>query len=181
MLIAVKSCAAHWDRCAAIRDTWWTPDVHFFTGDELGVPDSYDALPLKTREICRWAIKHGHSDVFFCDTDTYVCVPRLRTHLCPYIGYRLHEKDYASGGAGYWLDDKALQIVAQADAARFKLEDEFVGTVLKEAGIPLFNDHRYSLFEDVLPENTIRSRHLSSRTFFEIPMMYEAHERANGR
>jgi len=183
MLIAVKSCDAHWPRCAAIRDTWWTPEVHFFTGPQLGVHDHYDALPQKTREICRWVLANTKEPyAYLCDTDTYVCVPRLLAlPLSDYMGYHLYEKTYASGGTGYVLSRKCMEIVAGCDAGRFTLEDEMVGTVLAEAGVRLVHEPRFSLFEDVLPDNHIISRHLSSRTFFEIPMMYDAHRRAYDR
>lgn len=181
MLVAVKSCEAHWDRCSAIRDTWAGDDarVHFFTGAELGVHDSYEALPAKTRAICQWAIKRGHLWAFFCDTDTYVCLPRLKPPEHDYVGYRLEGKDYASGGAGYWLSRKAMEIVAKANPEKFKNEDEMVGTVLALFGIQLVHDPHYSLYQDVLPSNQIVSRHLSSRTAYQIEFMLAAHRKAS--
>jgi len=179
MLIAVKSCEAHWNRCAAIRDTWGTPEVHFFTGHELGVHDSYDALPHKTRAICKWAIEHGHPWAFLCDTDTYVHVPRLLAlPLTDYMGYHLEGKDYASGGAGYILSHKAMKIVAGADPDGFANEDEFVGKTLV-GKVRLCHEPRFSLYEDVLPTNHVISRHLSSRHAYQVEFMYAAHRRAN--
>ena len=180
MLIAVKSCDAHWDRCSAIRDTWWTPIVHFLTGNELNIPDSYEALPLKTRAICKWAVTRGFLWATLVDTDTYVSVPRLTAETWgDYTGYRLEEKDYASGGAGYVLSRRAMMAIAHCDAEAYKAEDEMVGKVLKNAGINLVHDPRFSLYEDVLPSNKVITRHLSSRGAYEINFMYAAHRRAN--
>ena len=183
MLIAVKSCEAHWARCKAIRHTWgdvgrW---IHYFFGYELGVGDRYEDLPSKTVAICRWAILHDHNPIFLCDTDTYVFVPRL--YQVPYSGYRgyqLEGKGYASGGAGYLLYGDSLEIIAEAKANEFQNEDEMVGTVLAQNGVPLIHDPRFSLYQDVLPDNDIISRHLSSRGPFNIEMMYEAHRKAMG-
>ena len=178
MLIAVKSCEAHWSRCAAIRDTWWTPQVHFFTGNELDVPDDYAHLPQKTKAICQWAVTRGHLWAFLCDTDTYVHVPRLLAlPLTDYMGYHLEGKDYASGGAGYVLSRKAMDIVANSSTDGFANEDEFVGKTLL-GRVRLCHEPRLSLYDDVLPGNHIISRHLSSREEFKIPMMHEAHRRA---
>src|SRR5271166_6178561 len=179
MLIAIKSCEAHWERCSAIRDTWWTPEVMFFTGPMLGVHDCYARLPDKTKAICQWALEHNVSHLYKTDTDTYVHVPRLlEAPRHDYAGYQLEGKCYASGGAGYWLSRKAMETVAACDPSKFQFEDEMVGTVLLEAGITVHHDSRYALYEDVLPSNSIISRHLSSRVPFEIPMMYEAHRKA---
>lgn len=178
VLIAVKSCEKHWDRCSAIRDTWWTEQVMFFTGNMLNVHDSYEALPAKTQAICRWAVARGHLWAYLCDTDTYVHVPRLKAlPLTDYMGYHLEGKDYASGGAGYILSRKAMEIIAKADIKDFTAEDEMVGKVLL-GKVRLCHEPRFSLYEDVLPGNDIISRHLSSRKVFEIGMMYEAHRKA---
>ena len=174
MLVAVKSCEAHWDRVSAIRDTWAgdDPRVHFFTGWELNVPDTYEALPQKTHAICKWALQRKIAPVFLCDTDTYVCLPRLEP-ASSYTGYKLPDKEYASGGAGYWLNMEEMTLVAAGDPAKFTNEDEMVGALV---GSPI-HDPRYALYDDVLPSNDIITRHLSSRKAFEVGMMYKAHRR----
>ena len=175
MLVAIKSCEAHWDRCSAIRDTWAKDSgiVRAFTGWQLDVPDTYEALPLKTHAICKWALKRGYLNVFFCDTDTYVCLPRLKPNGHDYVGYKLPDKEYASGGAGYWLSRKAMEMVTAGDPGKFANEDEMVGALVG----PPVHDSRYALYDDVLPGNEVISRHLSSRGPFEISMMYEAHRK----
>lgn len=183
LLIAIKSCEAHWKRFAAQCDTWvncpiFVP-VEAYTGKHLGVPDDYAHLPHKTCAICK-AIKDRTDHAFLCDTDTYVHVPRLlEAPRYDYAGYQLEGKHYASGGAGYWLSRKAMEVVAAGDPSRFEFEDEMVGTLLLEAGIVVHHDPRYALYEDVLPNNHVVSRHLSSRGPFEISMMYDAHRKAN--
>src|SRR5271157_2354216 len=181
MLIAVKSCEFHWPRCSAIRQTWGeSPLIYFFTGWQLDVPDDYANLPAKTKVICQWALKRNHEHAFLCDSDTYVHVPRLlEAPRHDYAGYQLEGKCYASGGAGYWLSRKAMETVAACDPSKFQFEDEMVGTVLLEAGIIVHHDPRYALYADVLPDNDIISRHLSSRGPYEINFMYAAHRRAN--
>jgi len=179
MLIAVKSCEQHWDRCSAIRETWGaSPLVQFFTGNFLHVRDEYEYLPHKTNRICRWALSHGQESLFLCDTDTYVAIPRLLlVDRLPYTGYKLEGKNYASGGAGYLLCREAIAAVAEANPSKYAFEDQMVGEACENADIHLWHDSRFSLYNDPLPENEIISRHLSSRKPFEIPMMHEAHRR----
>ena len=69
-----------------------------------------------------------------------------------------------------------MQIVAEAPCTT-GWEDEFVGLALNDKDIKLHHDSRYSIYEECLQGNDIISQHLSGRGAFEIPMMYEAHER----
>jgi hypothetical protein len=183
MIIAVKSCEKHWDRVKAIRETWGkSPMVYFFTGDFLRVPDDYAHLPHKTKAICQWTLRHNYDWAFLCDTDTYVSVPRLlKADQHTYMGYRLENKNYASGGAGYMLSRKAMEVVSQGNPDEFENEDEMVGTLLGKVGISVHHDRRFSLYQDVLPGNKVISRHLSSRGPFKLEMIHEAHQRANDR
>lgn len=188
VLIAVKGCKAHLERWQAQMQTWAVPTsllppftlLGYFTGELLKVPDDYGHLPEKTKAIC--GMVKDHDFCFLTDTDSYVSIPKLLAsgyEAHDYIGYRLEGKDYASGGAGYWLSRKAMQVVASCDPSRFTAEDEMVGTVLKEAGIKLHHDPRYALYRDVLPTNDVISRHLSSRGPYQIEFMYAAHRLAN--
>jgi hypothetical protein len=77
VLLAVKSCQRDLDHgCHDIIRSTWGKDVHeanlrFFVGALqesekisqgdvfLNVPDDYDSLPFKTREILRWSLVHS--------------------------------------------------------------------------------------------------------------------------
>src|ERR1700722_15841442 len=101
LLVAVKSCNQHRDlgHHNVIRETWGKSlDVKFFLGGGMGknepdelrldCPDDYHSLPLKTREICKWAMGKKVDHLFICDTDSYVIPSKLLT--CGYEQY-----DYA--------------------------------------------------------------------------------------
>lgn len=147
----------------------------------LNCLDDYASLPFKTQELCRWALREAYDFVFLCDNDTYVCVPRLfasdfyrydysgwfvrcvscapdADEHCTCVaenGERLYS--YASGGSGYWLSRKAMEIVVAADFTKDPLrsnspepstrgEDLQVGWALGRAGVRCHRDYRYSLY-----------------------------------
>jgi hypothetical protein len=153
VLLAIESCHGHYAQSQVIRSSWLlnrNVDYRFFLGgrDYNGKPkpdevwldcaDSYEELPFKTQGLLGWALEKGYDYVFKCDTDTYVCVPRLLTSGFwehDYTGYFERCKScrpsatghcqclsgngerfysYASGGAGYWLSARAAAIVVGA-------------------------------------------------------------------
>jgi hypothetical protein len=189
-LIAIKSCEAHRHRVSAQLKTWgaYQVPIRVYTGPLLGVPDDYVNLPVKVKEICRDL--RDREFVFLMDTDTYVVPERLLNSGfeqhdysgCALTAYNIQLK-YASGGAGYWLSKKALNILADADWSKVSgcdaNEDMHVGYILAQNGITLHHDPRYALYESPLPDNEIISEHLSSRGPFEIQMMYDAHGKMN--
>jgi hypothetical protein len=176
LLIAVKSCQRDLKLGFhnVIRGTWGKDakalgiDVRFFVGAEatpyqsdevhVKVADEYNALPYKTREICRWANGKMLDYVFLCDTDTFI---RLDTMLAWYEKIKLNKYDYAgkisqpankpfryehtgregqkeyhercypwaSGGFGYFLSRKAVQEVA-FEHPMSQCEDLWVGQVI---------------------------------------------------
>lgn len=175
LLIAVKSCEADLRRGyhQVIRDTWGQnvvlpeADLLFFTGDffpaaelrsdEVSLPckDDYDNLPLKTREICRYAVARGYDYVLLCDTDTYI-IPRLLLQVGfeKYDYYGLIQRPlgqafsydaidrhgahhpgtyypWASGGFGYFLSKRAANIIAPVEPDSWA-EDLWVGQVMNE-------------------------------------------------
>jgi hypothetical protein len=187
MHIAVKSCEAHWDRVYAQRGTWaWDYHELYFplTGKMLGVPDDYGHLPHKTKAICNYFFGDY---LFLCDTDTYVHAERLISGLTEphdYVGHALEINGipYASGGAGYWLSRKAMDIIArEAVPDHFPYEDYMVGATLYEHRIPLHHDPRYTLALDSWPEpgNDLITKHLSMNGPYKVEMMYKAHRRAH--
>ena len=169
LLIAVKSCQDHKDRGDhnVIRSTWGKDakalgiEVRFFMGasmnqyqsDEvhLKCADDYNALPFKTREICKWASGKVIDYVFLCDNDTFL-IPRLLLKtgfenfdyagkISKPIGIpfryehtgregqkELYQRCYpwASGGFGYFLSKKALAEIAYGFPTS-ECEDLWVG------------------------------------------------------
>lgn len=115
--------------------------------------DDYNALPFKTREICRWARGKAVDYVLLVDTDTYVNVKNIPMEIVGYdyagkidrpIGkpFRYETVDrqenkeviqrcypWASGGWGYFLSKKALESVA-FDYPSSWAEDLWVGQVI---------------------------------------------------
>lgn len=140
ILLAVASCARDCGNGfnQAIRDTWGQDvegaDLRFFTGagggasDEVALDcrDGYLGLPEKTWALARWALTQGYSHVFKCDTDTFVRPAEMLAsdfHRYDYVGTfngplgvarAVYGRCYAwaSGGSGYWLSSRALELVA---------------------------------------------------------------------
>lgn len=170
LLIAVKSCSDHLDRGfhEKIRQTWGQSlPVKFFIGETmrkheadeliLDCPDDYHSLPLKTREICRWATGKMIDYLYICDTDTFVKSDKLLQsgfETADYAGkidrpfgepfpYNAVDRDgqttfyprcfsWASGGFGYFLSRKAFTVIADKNPAGFWAEDLFIGQVMGE-------------------------------------------------
>ena len=140
------------NRIQALRDTWLKDvekfkshvDYKFFYGephdrepleDEIflkGVPDDYEHLPHKTIAICRYAKEHGYDMLFKCDDDTAVYVDRIIHEALSghwdYAGY-LNGK-VATGGTGYWLSKRAINIIADKATPNHWAEDVTVSKVL---------------------------------------------------
>jgi hypothetical protein len=84
--------------------------------------------------------------VFHACVDTWINVPRLLMSgfsFYDYTGYRCDE-GHGSGGMGYWLSEKAINVLLAQETHRGVSEDLWVGTVLGRAGISLHEDRRYS-------------------------------------
>jgi hypothetical protein len=105
---------------------------------ELGVDDSYDGLPAKVREICRWALLYGYDELVKVDDDVYLVPGRLPDYAAyDYVGnFRMHNGlspyDYASGFC-YRLGRRAIELVAGAELTRDTMEDRWVGHVMGSA------------------------------------------------
>lgn len=168
VLIAIVSCAR--DRAAheLIRRTWAKNipvDHRFFVGrgcelsreDEvlLDVPDDWDGLPQKTRAVCRWAVAHDYDFLFKCDTDSYVCVPRLlesgfrKYHYSGCCGETANQYPNAcfpANGGGYWLSYRAFSYLAEHMNLGLgkNCEDWCVFlSLMKGAGLFVHHDPRY--------------------------------------
>jgi hypothetical protein len=152
-------------RIEAQRDTWLKDikafssyvDYRIFYGrgagrasesDEifLDVDDDYMHLPQKMRGIYQWALEHGYDYIFKCDDDTFVYVDRLMAsgfEQWDYTGFCFHRTgNYVSGGPGYWLSKKAMQIIVNASPEHWA-EDLCTGRELMRNGIKPHRDARY--------------------------------------
>lgn len=200
ILIAIASCAEHLNRNTAVLETWasrdyfWQGDaferrfngvfIKLFTGRDLGVSDDYKALPQKVKAICEYADVHEFDFLWKGDSDTFVWLDRLLTSgferhdYCGWTGGVVEpSKEYASGGAGYWLSRKAFEIVANAQLTDDTCEDRWVGRVLYDAGIIVHRDTRYGtpqLF-DTRPGNAFTDKTLLTYHPVSPKMMYELH------
>jgi galactosyltransferase len=183
LLVAVKSCRQDMDRGYhdIIRGTWGQALrgkalLRFFVGhtggdyfmahpratarhlqsDEVEVDsaDDYNSLPFKTRAICHWATTKVINNIFLCDTDTYVNVPKLLScgyerydyvgKIGPLLGetfpYEAVDRNkvsefipacysWASGGYGYFLSKNATWLISDTFPKHWA-EDLWVGQVL---------------------------------------------------
>lgn len=159
--------AVSYERVRGVRETWakYLPaferyvSLKFFYGspsseprqlfnDEvfLGVPDGYSSLPQKVKAIYQWALGKGYDYVFKCDDDTFLYLDRLMASGFEghdYLGYCYPSHgNYISGGTGYWLSRKAMEILALSDPEGWA-EDKWVGLTLGKHGIKPTRDARY--------------------------------------
>jgi hypothetical protein len=206
ILIAVESCFKDAHKHQAIRDTWGKEfgrrQAKFFMGgagagpfeDEifLGtfIDDSYEALSLKTRAMCQWALAHDFDYMFKCDTDTLIDAERLISSAFSNYDYLGGENadinvpgfaprriEFCSGGAGYWLSRKALTIVSNAVNIRTQAEDVFVADALLQHGIrPTFHPG-YRWRPGAAIDKDMVTLHLSSalQKKYEPSQMYQAY------
>jgi len=177
ILIALPSCHSlrYWHE--SIRHTWGRDvkgaDLRFFLGlpkveaqqDEvsLEVGDSLPELSHKTVAIFRWALSNNYDFCLKADLDTLVFPDRFMNsgfEACDWTGGQ--NSFFASGGAGYVLSRKAMQIVVDYPVTTTTDEDVHTAKALLEQGINLHHDPRY-LF---IPGQTLTSEtityHLSS-------------------
>ncbi len=136
-LIAIISCESYRvnGNNQALRDTWLPdvakePGLHYkiFMGqgskpdkeDEvfLDVPDDYQHISYKGREIHKYALDNDYDFVYKCYPDTYLCPSRLMRsdfQNYDYVGNfacKLKSgQQYCTGGTGYWLSRKAYSLL----------------------------------------------------------------------
>ena len=203
LLIAILSCRQHAVFQQAQRSTWVKDvpqdiDVRYFVGhsdialDEVFLgedaicPESglklYPTLPTKTKLLCKWALDAGYDYIFKTDTDTLVNVENLLNSgfaNSEYSGGYNHEEtgEFASGGAGYWLSRRAMQVIVESTVTSWA-EDVFVSLALREKGIlPIWNTgYRWKPGEPI--DNSMITLHLSSvlqRGKYDLAWMYECY------
>lgn len=106
--------------------------------------DDYWSLSAKVQEALRWVVDETNiTHVFKCDDDTFIN-PQVFSEFVlhgAYIGSLMSfEEDpslvYTSGGAGYFLNREAMEIVvSDPEVAANRFEDVAVGYALKKEGI----------------------------------------------
>jgi hypothetical protein len=123
----------------------------------LPCPNTYPALPQRTRLFCRWALDSGGEWDYLlkCDSDTWVHVGRLLAYCerlsadggCDYVGAEWRPAaGYASGGGGYLLSRRAAAVVAEKLTHATGAEDLLAGQVLRQNGIPFSIEPRFVPF-----------------------------------
>jgi hypothetical protein len=205
IVIGVFTCEHYVDRREACEKTWIAdfasdPDVLivFLRGDETlasphslegstlwcRCPDDYLNLAFKTREFARWAAENIEFEYLFrCDDDTYVyrdLFVAYDQNGVDYIGTPVR-REFASGGAGYFLSPRAAELVADADFEA-KTEDRQVGELLAACGIDLTVDSCFRGWTDDwddetdLPTQAHRAEWVTSHLGRKPPeKMYELH------
>jgi hypothetical protein len=204
IVVGVLTCDGYADRRRACEETWvadLAADdvlVAFLRGDETldtpyrwdgstlwcRCPDDYLSVIHKTRAFVRWATENIEFEYLFkCDDDTYVYRDRFVTYDqggADYIGTPVR-REFASGGAGYFLSARAAEMVAEGDFGP-KAEDRLVGELLFDHGIELTVDNRFRGWtnnwdrDTDLPTPDQRSKWVTSHLGRKPPeKMYELH------
>ena len=180
VLIAILSCHYLREHEQAIRNTWALDipagvDYKFFIGNPTVIPevdevfldvgDTLQDLTHKTVSLCRWTLEHGYDYLFKADLDTFVRPVLLMTsgfEKHDYSGGQFGGRDFASGGAGYWLSRKAMGIVVEEVTAEEPWEDYYVANALLKHGVVVHDNPQHKFLPGAhLDENTI-TFHLSS-------------------
>jgi len=154
-LIGLITCERDKRWLTACRDTWLNdvmPDFDVVVADASmlppSIPDTYQTLPQKTKELCRYALKHSYRWLLKIDCD---CFARPKLFKPPYgLDYAGRWRgpshpdavpegvpnhcSFCSGG-GYWLSSRAMQIIVQCEFTKDIAEDRWVGNSLFGYGI----------------------------------------------
>ena len=198
-LIAVPSCHAFRHYEQAIRYTWGKDvpsgvDLRFFLGNRTGIHDTAvhpyavdevkldcgDALADLTHKcvaIFSWALAQGYEYVWKADLDTLLRPSALPTEAHDWIGGQ--NSHFASGGAGYGLSKRAMEIVVGWPVTQTCAEDLHNAEALLNAGIQLHPDTRFKFIPGQPLEPGDVTCHLSSVRAWDAKYrpewMYEAY------
>jgi hypothetical protein len=195
ILIAILSCHAlrHYEQ--AQRDTWIKDippgvDYKFFLGrsntsrgaDEvfLNVGDAFSDITEKAVAVFEWVLAHDYDFVFKADLDTLVRPVALLASGFEHHDYVGGQNSFfASGGAGYWLSRKAMQLAVSKPIAPGPTEDVHVAQAVLDGGLKLHPDSRYKFYPGATLDDGTLTYHLSSvidwtEKYMPI-MMYEAY------
>jgi hypothetical protein len=162
-LIAICSAAKHVERRQACRDTWLTRlpanvAAFFFVGKSdiilneddvvlLDVPDDYDHLAQKVREMFSHALREYDFEYLVkCDDDTYLVperLPELVNGTKSVIGYVWDNGNkFLSGGAGYIIRSNCLAAISGAMSPREACEDVAVTKAARSLGLAVSHTDR---------------------------------------
>ena len=168
-LIGLLTCHAHRERDLLCLETWVPVArqlgmrVVFLIGEGRFIhdptldgdylrcpcPDDYRSLPQRTRCFFRWALTQPDWDsVLKADNDSLVIPGRLAALDMGDAEYRGCEpghqwRGYGSGGGGYLLTRRAVEIVAERLNDKTGAEDQLVGRYLRRAGVKFHQDARF--------------------------------------
>jgi Galactosyltransferase len=166
-----------------------------------GVDDGYNALPWKTKFAVQYALNAGYDYLYKCDRDTFVLPRRLMScgyEQRNYLGhFPLHPREgditsgpdmaghhvYASGGCGYFLSRKAMEIITNEPVLDWA-EDRWVGDTLARAGVHGWHDRRFWFKRDIgmARDSEAISCHLSHGTgCYNKNTMYEFYNASRRR
>ena len=165
-MFAIISCHKNAQRRDDCRSTWikdinGVADYKFFLGkgegtpkdDEvwLDVPDDYDGLPIKVREVCKWVLEQSpeYDYMLKVDDDTYIFPDRIIMGFegHDYVGHHnltnaIHCRRGFCSGFAYWLSRKAMKALSYGNPT-IKWEDQWAGGCLLNSGIVAYDDKRY--------------------------------------
>jgi hypothetical protein len=162
--IFVISCWQNYARRQAIRATWakLSPlPVYFVLGRPsylIGTPkepdavvvnafDDYIHLPEKVHAMVDFA-SASYDKILKVDDDAFVAADRFPANIpdASYVGHVCQNKPgstvYCHGGAGYWLDMKAMAAINVSKPSGLS-EDAYVARACFSQGIHPVNDTRY--------------------------------------
>lgn len=138
--------------------------------------DDDKSLSVKTYLFAKYCLENYDFDyIFKCDDDSYVHLPRLAIYRPKgdYVGHDMG--GFASGGAGYFLSKRAVQMIVEGmqDCPPQRAEDVAVGKTLHKYGVKITHDARFRPYNpdrDVPhPDNDIITGH-----YFWYPEQHRA-------
>jgi hypothetical protein len=198
-LIAIPSCHVLRHYQQVIRETWGKDvpagvDLRFFLGNRAGIHDSSfhpyaadevkldcgDALGDLTKKcvaMFSWALAQGYEYTWKVDLDTLVRPSALPTGAYDWIGGQ--NSHFASGGAGYGLSKRAMELVVNWPVTQTCAEDLHNAEALLHAGVQLQADARFRFIPGQTLEPEDLTVHLSSvfgwAVKYDTKTMYEVY------